>query len=128
MVPGWGKDGGGRLRGSCPAPPHARARGARAPRRPAFLRRVTSALRSHYPDYPDYPAPADGSGTGTGARRHHPDAGHRFPRATASRTEPVPFLPALRKAKVEREGAVGGGSGSALELFRGSWEPGGMGV
>lgn len=60
--------GGGRWRGEPegeqpgPAPPPPPARGARAPRRPAFPRRVTSALRSHYPDYPDNPAPANGTG------------------------------------------------------------------
>lgn len=117
----------GWLRGSSPAPP-PRARGARAPRRPAFPRRVTSALRSHYPDYPGYPAPADGNGTGTGGRRHRPDAGHRFPREP-DRAGAVP--PRVPESEGRRE--RGGGRrqpsclGAVPRLLE-SWRDGGAGV
>lgn len=97
----WRGEAEGELPG--PAPPSARCSRA-APARPAFLRRVTSALRSHYPDYPDYPAPADGSGTGTGVRRHRPDAGHRFPREPDRAGAVSPCAP-------ESEGRKGRGGG-----------------
>lgn len=118
MAPAWGEDGGGSLRGERPGPAPAAARCSRAapsrlppprdlgaPQPLSRLSRLSRATR--------------GYGTGTGGLRPRPDAGHA---SRGSRTEPVPFLPAPREAKVEGEGAVGGGSGAALELFRGSWE------
>lgn len=113
-----GQNGGGRLRGTSPLPPSRRC--PRASRRPALLRRVTWALRSHYPPSPP-PASLRARPRGDGPGPPAPPG--RGPVATAtpltraiaataafcgSRAEAASLLPGPgrrpRGTKVEREG------------------------